>query len=230
MIGSFKNCIKIAWVGDRFGQQHKIIADNYDLIYCTDSYFVEEAKSFSFPQTKYLPLAVNNKIFYNRNLSRVDNLLFIGNPTEQRVKIFNTIDSKIKLIGGKWSKVNQKSNIEIVNKNIGVDEVAIEYNKSKFVLNIKHEQNVVNGLNMRTFEVPASKACLIQDYVKDLELNFDIDNEIVVYKNAEDISELLQRTIIDKKRTNKMIENAYLNVYSNHLYKNRAQTILNELK
>lgn len=229
MIGSLKNTIKIAWIGDRFGPHHKIAANNYDLLYCTDSHFVEESKEFNFPKTKYLPLAVNEKIFYNQNLKKEDKLLFVGNPTLKRIELFNSIDTKIKLVGSKWKREINKSNIEILDKNISINDVANEYNKSKFILNIKHEQNVVNGLNMRSFEVPAVGSCLVQDYVKDLDINFDVSNEIAVYNDVNEIPEIVEKLIKDSKSTDKMIQKAYLNVHSNHLYKNRVETILNDI-
>lgn len=231
MIGSLDNNIhKIAWVGDRFTNNHQNIANNYDLIYCTDSYFVEEAKKFHFPEAKYLPLAVNQKIFYNKHLVKKDKLLFIGSPTKGRVDLFNSIHCDIKLVGKKWKKSITQSNIEIFNKNISIFEVANEYNKYKFILNIKHEHNVINGLNMRSFEAPSIGCCLIQDNVKDLEYNFDINNEIIVYNNINEISEIINKLIIDKNRTIQIINNAQKCIKSKHTYSHRLNTILNDLK
>lgn len=231
MIGSLPTLInKIAWIGDRFASVHKPIVDNYDLIYCTDSYFVKEAKEFLFPTAKYLPLAVNNNIFFNKNLEKRDELLFIGSPTNERVALFNSLNIEIKLVGKKWKKSIKKSNIEILNKNISINEVAKEYNNSKFILNIKHEHNVVNGLNMRSFEVPAVGSCLIQDNVKDLQYNFDIDKEMVIYNNKEEISEIITQLIRDKKRTQLLIKNAQKCIESKHLYKHRLKLLLEDIK
>jgi len=231
VIGSMNNKIhKIAWIGDRFTNTHKNIANNYDLLYCTDSYFIEEAKEFNFPEAKYLPLAVNKKIFYNKNLDKKDKLLFIGSPTKDRIDLFNTISCDLKLIGKKWKSSITQSNIEIFNKNISINKVASEYNKYKFILNVKHEHNVINGLNMRSFEAPAVGCCLIQDNVKDLGYNFDIDNEIIVYNNIDEVSEIVSKLIIDKNRTLQIINNAQKCIESKHTYSHRLNTILNYLK
>ena len=44
---------------------------------------------------------------------------------------------------------------------------------------------------MRSFEAIASGGCLLQDYVKDIEINFEINKNILVYNNIEELN-LLQ--------------------------------------
>jgi len=229
MIESIDSCLKIGWVGDIFSSEHKAISDKYDKLYFTDSYFLEMAEMFKFKNYSYLPLAANSNIFYDKKLIRNDNLLFIGNPTKERIDLFFNINKDVKLIGSKWKNINLKNNIEIVKKDISIYEVAEEYNKSNFVLNLKHSLNVINGLNMRTFEVPACGACLIQDYVKDLELNFDLDKEVVTYNNVEELTDLYEKLRKEKKLTKQIIEHSSLNVHSNHLYTNRINKIIKDI-
>ena len=228
-LDSFPNIIKCAWIGDKFTIFHKNIANKFDHLFYTDSLFLENGKSFNFPNGSYLPLAVNQNRFFDKKQKREEQLLFIASYTKQRMEFLNQISSiDLKLIGAKWKKSNFDKNIECINKNININKVADEYNSSQFILNIKHEHNVYNGLNMRTFEAIASGGCLLQDYVKDVEINFEINKNILVYNNIEELNELILKMKKDKLKMNKLIENGKKLVLEKHTYKNRINKILEQ--
>lgn len=227
----FPNIIKCAWVGDRFSELRINIARKFDHIFYTDSFFVEDGKKFNFPNGSYLPLAVNQNKFFDKKQKREEQLLFIASYTSQRMQFLEQINSiDLKVIGSKWKKDTFKNNVNCINKNISIDSVVKEYNLSQFILNIKHEHNVYNGLNMRTFEAIASGGCLLQDYVKDVEINFEIDKEILVYNNIEELNELILKMKKDKLAMNKIIESGKKLVLEKHTYKNRMNMILEEIK
>ena len=225
---NFSNIVKCAWVGDRFSIFHKNVADKFDHLFYTDSFFLEEGKNFNFPNGSYLPLAANENRFFDKNQKREERLLFIASYTKQRMEFLNQINSiNLKLIGAKWQKDYLK-NIEYLDKNININQVLDEYNLSQFILNIKHEHNVVNGLNMRTFEAIASGGCLLQDYVKDIEINFEINKNILVYNNIEELNELILKMRKDKLIMNNLIKNGKELVLEKHTYKNRVNKILEQ--
>lgn len=223
------NVVKLAWIGDMFGAHHKSIADYFDKLYCTDTHFLDLAIKYDFPNTVYLPLAVDETVFYNMHMERSNELLFIGAYTNQRAELINSITNmKIKLIGPSWNTLNE--NIDYNDKIIKTQQVVREYNNVNFVLNMKHEHNVVNGLNMRSFEVPACGTCLIQDYVKDIEYNFDPKEEILVYHSIEELNELLEKIGKDKGLLKKVMTNGYNRVTSNHTYNHRVNTIIEDIR
>lgn len=225
---NFSNIVKCAWVGDRFSIFHKNVADKFDHLFYTDSFFLEEGKNFNFPNGSYLPLAANENRFFDKNQKREERLLFIASYTKQRMEFLNQINSiNLKLIGAKWQKDYLK-NIEYLDKNININQVVDEYNLSQFILNIKHEHNVVNGLNMRSFEAIASGGCLLQDYVKDIEINFEINKNILVYNNIEELNELILKMKKDKLIMNNLIKNGKELVLEKHTYKNRVNKILEQ--
>lgn len=226
---NFSNIVKCAWIGDRFTTSHKNIADKFDHLFYTDSFFLEEGKTFDFPNGSYLPLAVNENRFFDKNQKREERLLFIASYTKQRMEFLKQINSiDLKLIGAKWQKEYLKKNTEYIDKNININQVVDEYNLSQFILNIKHEHNVVNGLNMRTFEAIASGGCLLQDYVKDIEINFEINKDILVYNNIEELNELILKMRKDKLIMNNLIKNGKELVLEKHTYKNRVNKILEQ--
>ncbi|QKF78373.1 hypothetical protein CP964_11390 [Arcobacter defluvii] len=228
---NFSNIVKCGWIGDRFSSLHKNIANKFDHLFYTDSFFLDEGKIFGFPSGSYLPLAVNENIFFDKNKRREEFLLFIASYTKERLEFLRQINSiKLKLIGAKWQKNLLKNNIKYIDKNIDIKQVAEEYNSSQFILNIKHEHNVVNGLNMRTFEAIAAGGCLLQDYVKDIEINFEIGKNILVYHNIEELNELILRMKKDKFMMNNIINNGKEHILREHTYKNRVNKILEQLK
>jgi spore maturation protein CgeB len=134
----------------------------------------------------------------------------------------------VKVIGKDWNGW-VTDNVTRLDKNITLSEVADAYNRSAYILNIKHEHNVVNGLNMRSFEAPACGACLLQDYVKDVELNFDTQEEIVVYRSLEEMNEKLALLRGDKPTFDKICRNGYKRVMSEHTYRHRVNKMLIDL-
>lgn len=223
----FDNISKFAWIGDIFGVDSKNTAKRFDKLFFTDSAFLAKGKEFDFPNSEYLPLAVNTNRFFNKNLQRVKKLLFIASYTQQREEFLNQIDTiEVKLVGSKWDKNNLSSNINCINENISIDDVAEAYNKFKFILNIKHEHNVINGLNMRTFEAIACGGCLLQDYVSDVELNFEIDKDIVVYRNLDELNYLIDKLQKDKKFYNNITANGQKLLASKHTYNHRIKSML----
>lgn len=227
---NFPNILKYAWIGDKFKSEHIISANKFDKLFCTDTSFLDDSKKMLFPESIYLPLAVNEKNFFNRNQKRKSKLLFIGSYTKQRLEFLNKINAiNLKLIGPKWNKVDFSNNITYLNKTISINDVVNEYNSSKFILNIKHEHNVLNGLNMRTFESIASGACLLQDYVKDVELNFEINKNIIVYNNLDELNELIIKLQKDKIFFKNIVINGEKHILSKHTYKNRTEIILKDL-
>ena len=227
---NFPNILKYAWIGDKFKEEHNQMAEKFNKLYCTDTSFLDDSKKMMFPNSIYLPLAVNERVFFNKKEKRKDNLLFIASYTKERLEFINKINSiNLKLIGPKWNKINLSKRIIYLNKTISIKDVVNEYNNSKFILNIKHEHNVLNGLNMRTFEAIASGGCLLQDYVKDIDLNFEINEDIVVYNNLDELNELIIKLSKDNDFFNKIISNGEKNILSNHTYSNRVDILLKDL-
>ncbi len=224
------NCYKIAWIGDRFGEHHKKIADLFDKLYFTDTGFINIAKKYNFPPSKYLPLAFNDNIFTNssKNIKKEERLIFVGAYTKKRAQILNNIRYKnIEVYGPSWkNKLNKE--IKVYNYKIDIYQLANLYKNSKYVLNIKHEHNIINGLNMRTFEAIASKSCLLQDYVKDVENNFEINKDIIIYRDINELNDIIKTLENNNKLYNKIVENGYIKNLKNNTYKNRISTILKD--
>ena len=90
----------IGWIGDRF--QHEIIniSGFFDKLYFTDTHFKVDAKEFGLKNYDYLPLAYNQNIFKPSTIEcKKENIVFIGNPSEERDCLFNALSKKITIYG-----------------------------------------------------------------------------------------------------------------------------------
>jgi spore maturation protein CgeB len=106
------------------------------------------------------------------------------------------------------------------------DELPYFYNLADVNFNTTSLQ-MKNAVNQRVFDVPACRRFLITDYRKQIEDLFELDKEVICYKNFAQIEELISKYLSDTKERKKIIKNAYKRVISEHKYTNRVKAIIN---
>jgi len=90
-------------------------------------------------------------------------------------------------------------------------------------------QNVADDINYRTFETSGCRTALLTNYTTNLEKLFDLDKEMLVYRNETELYSLLDKYLEDKQYLLKMGDLAYRNASQNHTYTNRCQRIIDIL-
>ncbi len=83
-----------------------------------------------------------------------------------------------------------------------------------------------NAVNQRVFDVPACRRFLITDYRKQIEELFEIDKEVICYKDIEEIPYLIEKYLNSEKERKDIIEKAYKRVISHHTYPLRVKKII----
>lgn len=86
----------------------------------------------------------------------------------------------------------------------------------------------INGTgcgNQRMFEVTGIGSCLVTDYRVENSLLFDPDNEIVVYKNNEELVEKLKYLIDNPTECLRIAKNGQKRTLNNYTYKHKALQI-----
>lgn len=230
MLTELKNKPKIfAWEGDGGSNliSHKKYVPFIDILFETDKDYVKENK-LNFKDIIHLPFCVNKNRYKNFSLQRENKIYFCGDLGIGRDEIFSNLTNFEFVIKGKnWHKLSKKSkNFEISYNKVDINEQILDYNKYRAVLNKHQSVNHISALNMRTFEVPATKALLINDYRDGIEKLFDIEKEILVYENIEELVELLERLKKAPKEFDLIAENGYKRVLSEHTYEHRMQEVL----
>jgi len=220
-----------AWEGDGGISNLENIKNNdyIDVFFDSQSEYVKR-NILNFSQIFHLPFCVDPTVYKNNFLKRENKLYFCGAFTKERDFIFsNLIDFDIVLRGWKWHKLSRKSKkFDIEDKTVDMQTLVSDYNKYNAVLNIHQTANAHfnSDLNMRAFEVPSCGALLINDYREGIEEYFDIENEICVYKNIDELKEILEKLKKHPEAFDKIRENGYKRVLREHTYEHRMQKVI----
>jgi spore maturation protein CgeB len=210
----------------------------YDYIYVFDSFYIEEIKRKGAKKVQYLPLATNPNRYKEISVSEQDrrdygyDVCFIGVPFESRVEIFEGLhDYNLGVFGDQWTKYfirkGQKTpsyykgrvSSEIVNK---------IYLSSKIVLNIHHPHSI-EGLNTRTFDIPACGAFEIVDYKEGVEKHFVIDKEIVTFRSINELRSKIDFYLENEDLRKSIAERGKQRVLIEHTWVHRAIDIITAL-
>jgi spore maturation protein CgeB len=217
------------WIGDLFDRKLLSKYGCVDKFLFTDSYFIDYAADGGIHNTGYLPLAFNPNIFrLNNTGERNPRLAFVGAYAENRAMLLSQVQNPVLVVGKKWDRLGSTHH-EIRSRRVEIRQVAQIYNQHIGVLNIKNSGNVVNGLNMRTFDAPACGCVVINDQLGDLERCFEIGKEVLVYGCPEELNEHYDRIVRDDSVRNQIAEAGRRRVLAEHQYRHRILSILAEL-
>lgn len=228
-----RNCIVVGWVGDKFefNKTNSFITSILDKKFITDSYFYDLYKNDD--NIIYLPLCTSKDIFYRNDSIKKDNFsVFVAANTPYRQSQVEKVEFPLNIYGSGWKKLkknNRNENLTINAKRLTIFDVSKQYNKSKTVLNLTNENNLVNGLNQRSFDPFLCDSLVFQEDCKDLELSFEPEKEIVVFKTIEELSEKIKRLSKDKELFKSILESGRKKVFTEHTFENRIQKIIKEI-
>lgn len=207
----------------------------YDFIFIFDTFYIEEIKRQGAKNVKYLPLATNPERYKKVLITEKDrsnfgyDVCFIGLPFPNRAEIFESLHKyNLGVFGDNWTKYfmlkgkktpsyyRGKATGEIVNK---------IYLCSKIVLNIHHPHSM-EGLNTRTFDIPACGAFEIVDYKNNLEKHFKIDKEIVAFKDVDELKKKIDFYLKNGDLRKSISERGKQRVLSEHTWVNRVKEMI----
>ena len=101
-----------------------------------------------------------------------------------------------------------------------------ELNLSKINLNI-HAHHSFEGVNLRTFEIPATNSFMLCDYFKEIPNLFKLGKEIVCYHDVEGLKELIDYYLDEdnKEERDKITKRGQERVLKEHTIKQRMERI-----
>lgn len=227
-----KHNIKTAsWIGDKFGENAKTYVSYIDKLYLSDTGLLDVAKQMEFKDYSFLQFGYNNLIHKNYGKDRNEYMNFVGSYTKERNNVFMKLhDYKLHLEGINWHKLDSISKNWIVNKGkISQEKVVDIYNTTRATLNIGQNENIINMVNMRTFEAIACGSCVISDNLKDLEYCFEPNKEILVYNNINELIEILNKASKESNYLKNIALNAYNKITKDNMtYKSKIEFIIND--
>lgn len=220
-----------------FRPEHIPIAKKADYYFIWSRRTAEIINKKGVKNVKYLPFAWDPKVYpYIESNKPVYDVVFIGGWSKNREKILERVAQNfdLKIWGPDYWAIKTDSNSAVrkawKGKSVIGEEASKIISRSKIVINILREQNLPDGTNMRTFEVPGAGGFQLSNfsigaaqiysdglagaYFKDDE--YDLLNKIEYYLNHSNY-----RSSISSKAHNITAKN--------HTYIIRAKTILNTL-
>lgn len=210
----------------------------YDYIFVFDTFYIDEIVNQGAKKVQYLPLATNPTRYKEIPVTEKEGLqygydvCFIGMPAENRVEIFeNLCDYKLGVFGDNWTEYFIRRGLKIPSyyrgKAVG-DTVNKIYLSSKIALNINQAQSR-EGLNTRTFDIPACGAFEIVDYKKNVERHFEIDKEIVTFKNINELKGKIAFYLKNDDLRKTISECGKQKVLSEHTWVHRIKDVIHVL-
>jgi spore maturation protein CgeB len=103
------------------------------------------------------------------------------------------------------------------------------YNASKINLNITKSQ-LRTALPMRVFDISASGAFLLTDYRRDLGELFDLEGEIVFYRDREDLRRKAEYYLAHEDEREEIAERARQRILRDHTYRDRLEEMIKVVK
>ncbi len=217
-------------IGDRFPADSRERANCCDRLYFTDTRFfaAAEAAGFTVPGC-YLPLAVDPELFMPGHGSRHSELLFVASRTEFRESVVRGLTLPARIIGTDWRGLAYDRFHRVQNHKISRPALIRFYQHYGAVLNVRNEVNVDDGLNQRSFEPLACGAVVLNDDLADLSRCFDPGQEILVYRDAAELNELIHRLQQEPDFGVRIARAGRRRILADHTYQHRIRFILNEL-
>ncbi|MHA1374798.1 MAG: glycosyltransferase family protein [Promethearchaeota archaeon] len=174
----------------------------------------------------YRGLAANPYILYPLNLEKVYDLSFIGRHYGERAYWLNIIQ-----------KFAKKSNLKCIfplghGEKMHLDQETINqiYNQSKINLAFAPKEPPGRIVNLRTFEICISGNFQLMQYTPVIEDFFEIDEEIVCWKNKNELFEKILYYIENGEEREKIAEKGYKRAIKDHTWTKRFEDLNSFLK
>ncbi|WP_167555411.1 DUF3880 domain-containing protein [Gottfriedia acidiceleris] len=219
-----------------------------DYILSIDRSSCEFYTKLGYKNIHYFPLASNERIFKPLDIEKEIDLLLIGYPYPNRIKliqsIINSTNYSILLIGKNWNKQlkipnEKKKKIQIINNWIPPSEVNLWYNKAKIILNPhrqstfifnKNSKNIINrSINNRFFDIVLSGGFqLINE-----EIDFFVDEEnerLTRYSDDHHCIHLINKYINEFSYKEEKVQELRTKITGKNTFSNRLNTLLNILE
>ena len=223
----------VLWFPDAMSnfQKSMFFIAGYDHLFFSDKYIVKKLREEFKLNVSYLPQCFSQYRHKKVKLSAEEEKYYgceitnAGNLYPSRAALYkHLLKYNIKMWGAPpavWLKDDELEPI-VMHKKVFNEEKSKAFTAAKIVLNNLHPA-VVDGVNKRTFEIPACGAFQISSYREATSELFKIDKEIVCYKDLNDLKEKIDYYLDPSNEAErKEIANAgFERAMKDHSYDNR---------
>ncbi len=215
----------VAWIGDLFGAEMANVAALFDAVAYTDSGMLERHRQFGFSSMgAFVPLAATRGAVA-QIADRKPHLAFVASATGHRRALLAQVAEPVALFGPDWPKAPELAHHIRDGRKIGGRELASIYASHIGALNIRHEHNVINGLNQRHFAPYIVGTPVIADSQGDLPSCFDPGTEILVYRGADGLNASIAMLRADPQLAAAIGSAGQRRVLAHHTYAHRIEAM-----
>lgn len=163
-------------IATRHGKQH--IARNgwaFDIVYHISPWDAWEYRKRGVEDLRWLPLACNPKLHRRLEGSKLYDLLFVGSPHPERVKLYERLRGKFQV---SWPRVYHEQMVQAINR-------------ARIVINLPIGGFNSGNIPHRIFEVLGCGTLLLTNELPDLRSELFLGGKHLIYYNEENIEELI---------------------------------------
>lgn len=207
---------------DVFPYNGYIYANKYDYYYTNSVYSLEN--EYKFNNIKLLPFACSTQLHKPLDIKKKYDVVIVGGARPERISIINKLKRhfNVGIYGGGWPK---KYNAKKVNGHEHVKALNSGHIYISFALTVAGYMNVKVGI----FEAAACRMVLITEEFDEIQEYFKKDEEILLYRNPDQLVGIIKTLLENPNRMEKLKEGSYQRFLQEHTWKNRWQNILSDL-
>jgi spore maturation protein CgeB len=208
----------------------------YDYFFVFDPYYVPKLKEIN-PNSYYLPCAAdpedtNKEVIPVSDRTYPYDVAFVGSHDKKREDLLKDYAAyNIKVAGFRWGGITGELKGKVDPQIYAGPGMCRIFNQSKVNINI-HAPHSIEGVNIRTFEIPACNSFQLCDYYSEIPKLFEMGKEIVCYRDKKELKELVDYYIDDtNKEERKRIGAAgCVRVKKEHTVRHRIEEIVRIVK
>jgi hypothetical protein len=211
------------WVSDaHLGYKYRMErARQFDFVFVAQKRFIEEFVRDGIPREKifWLPHAVEPMCYNPQPCIEKYDWAFVGHLNNQfRIDLLDRFCKEF--------PVGEKGYLgwrmpEFQGWNV-MEDVSRKFSKARVILN----ENILDDINMRTFEAMGCKKALVTEWLPTLGELFQDKKHLMMYRNIEDAVAYTKELLADDNLRNAIAQAGYDEVISKHTYMHRVKTIL----
>ncbi|MBV9866500.1 MAG: glycosyltransferase [Abitibacteriaceae bacterium] len=206
-----------------------------DCFFIWSRHLVEQLQQLGVRRAEYLPFGWDSEIFPYFGLVAEPkyDVVFVGGWDKEREEFLTPLaeEFKLRIWGPSYWGNRTRLNSPLRkcwqgDAALGPEAAKILVN-SKIVLNVVRQQNLPDGVIMRTFEVPGCGGFMLSTRTQGAVDLFPEDRAGAYFSDGEECVRQIKRFLVADQERQRMAANAHVLVQQQHRYVDRAQRILN---
>jgi len=148
----------------------------------------------------------------------------------ERLELVARLGVSLDVWGRGWEKLEETYAVRRHHRGLTLLPAAVvgrAYRAAKIVLNVHHAQ-MREGVNMRTFEIPAAGAFQLSDYKARMDGLFDVGAEIAVFRGDDELGEVIRHYLAHPAVRRDIAAAGRSRVLHDHTYEARMRELVEQ--